>query len=91
MLHDALGVLVSDCGKVLAAAAAVFAGPPVGSDAALAQCAASVAAMVRVALASEAPSGRTCKKLMFDYDVLKIGHLGACKRIAANALGKREV
>ena len=76
---------------MFAAAAAALAGSPVGSDAALAQCAPSVAAMVRAALASEAPNGRTCKQLMFDYDVLRVGRLRACKRMAANALGKREV
>ena len=64
---------------------------PVGSDTALAQCAPSVAAMVRAALTSNAPNARACKKLMFDYDVLRFGRLGACKRMAANALGKREV
>mgnify|MGYP001735388582 FL=1 len=47
--------------------------------------------MVRAALASKAPNARACKKLMFDYDVLRFGRLGACKRMAANALGKREV
>ena len=91
VLYDALRLLGSDCGKVFAAAVAALAGSPVGSDAALAQCAPSVAAMVRAALASEALSGRTCKKLMFDYDVLRFGRLGACKRMAANALGKRKV
>ena len=91
VLYDALRLLSSDCGRVFAAAAAALAGSPVGSDAALAQCAPSVAAMVRAALASEAPNGRTCKQLMFDYDVLRVGRLRACKRMAANALGKREV
>ena len=73
------------------AVAAALAGSPVGGDSALTQCSPSVAAMVRAALAGEAPSARTCKKLMFDYDVLRFGRLGACKRMAANALGKREV
>ena len=47
--------------------------------------------MVRAALTGKAPNARACKKLMFDYDVLRFGRLGACKRMAANALGKREV
>ena len=50
-----------------------------------------LAIMVRAALTSKAPNARECKKLMFDYDVLRFGRLGACKRMAANALGKREV
>ncbi|OKY91587.1 MAG: hypothetical protein BHV61_03635 [Collinsella sp. 60_9] len=91
VLYDALRLLGSDCGKVFAAVATALAGSAVGSDVALAQCAPSVAAMVRAALASDAPSARACKKLMFDYDVLRFGRLGACKRMAANALGKREV
>ena len=85
------GQLGSDCGKLFAAVAVALAGSAVGSDAALAQCASSVAAMVRAALTSKAPNARACKKLMFDYDVLRFGRLGACKRMAANALGKREV
>ena len=91
VLYDALRLLGSDCGKVFAAVAAALSGSAVGSDAALAQCAPSVAAMVRAALTSKAPNARECKKLMFDYDVLRFGRLGACKRMAANALGKREV
>lgn len=91
VLYDALRLLGSDCGKVFAAVAAVLDGSAAGSDAALAQCAPSVAAMVRAALVGKAPVARSCKKLMFDYDVLRFGRLGACKRMAANALGKREV
>ena len=91
VLYDALRLLGSGCGKVFAAVATALAGSAVGSDAALAQCAPSVAAMVRAALTSKAPNARGCKKLMFDYDVLRFGRLGACKRMAANALGKREV
>ena len=91
VLYDALRLLSTDCGKVFAAVATALAGSAVGSDAALAQCAPSVAAMVRAALTSKAPNVRACKKLMFDYDVLRFGRLGACKRMAANALGKREV
>ena len=74
-----------------AAVAAVLNGSAVSSDAALAQCAPAVAAMVHAALADKTPSARACKKLMFDYDVLRFGRLGAYKRMAANALGKREV
>lgn len=88
VLYDALRLLGSDCGKVFATAAAALAGSPVGSDAALAQCAPSVAAMVRAALASEAPSGRTCKKLMFDYDGFRSGYIRALKRLVFNAVGK---
>ena len=84
-------MLGSDCGKVIAAVAAVLNGSAVSIDAALAQCAPAVAAMVHAALADKTPSARACKKLMFDYDVLRFGRLGACKRMAANALGKREV
>ena len=91
VLYDARRLLGADCGKVFAAVATALAGSAVGSDAALAQCAPSVAAMVRAALTSKAPNARACKKLMFDYDVLRFGRLGACKRMAANALGKREV
>ena len=91
VLYDALRLLGSDCGKVFAAVATALAGSAVGSDDALAQCAPSVAAMVRVALTGKAPNARGCKKLMFDYDVLRFGRLGACKRMAANARGKREV
>ena len=91
VLYDALRLLGSDCGKVFAAVAAALNGSAVDNDAALAQCAPSVAAMVRAALISKAPNARECKKLMFDYDVLRFGRLGACKRMAANALGKREV
>ena len=91
VLYDALRLLGTDCGKVFAAVATALAGSAVGSDTALAQCAPSVAAMVRAALTSNAPNARACKKLMFDYDVLRFGRLGACKRMAANALGKREV
>ena len=91
VLYDALRLLGTDCGKVFAAVATALAGSAVGSDAALAQCASSVAAMVRAALTSKAPNARECKKLMFDYDVLRFGRLGACKRMVANALGKREV
>ena len=91
VLYDALRLLGTDCGKVFAAVATALAGSAVGSDAALAQCAPSVAAMVRTALVGKAPAARSCKKLMFDYDVLRFGRLGACKRMAANALGKREV
>ena len=91
VLYDALRLLGSDCGKVFAAVSVALAGSAVGNDAALAQCAPSVAAMVRAALASKAPNARACKKLMFDYDVLRFGRLGACKRMAANALGKREL
>lgn len=91
VLYDAIRLLGSDCGKVFAAVATALAGSAVGSDDALAQCAPSVAAMVRAALTSKAPNARACKKLMFDYDVLRFGRLGACKRMAANALGKREV
>lgn len=81
----------SGCGKVFAAVAAALDGSAVGSDAALAQCDPSVAAIVRAALTGKAPNARACKKLMFDYDVLRFGRLGAYKRMAANALGKREV
>ena len=91
VLYDALRLLGSDCGKVFAAVAAALDGSAVGSDAALAQCAPFVAALVRAALVGKAPAARSCKKLMFDYDVLRFGRLGACKRMAANALGKREV
>ena len=91
VLYDALRLLGSDCGKVIAAVAAVLNGSAVSSDAALAQCAPAVAAMVHAALADKTPSARACKKLMFDYDVLRFGRLGAYKRMAANALGKREV
>lgn len=91
VLYDALRLLSSGCGKVFAAVAAALDGSAVGSDAALAQCAPSVAAMVRAALIGKAPAARSCKKLMFAYDVLRFGRLGACKRMAANALGKREV
>ena len=91
VLYDALRLLDVNCSKVISAVAAALAGSAVGSDASLAQCAPSVAAMVRAALADNTPSARTCKKLMFDYDVLRFGRLGACKRMAANALGKREV
>ena len=91
VLYDALRLLGSDCGKVFAAVAAALNGSAVDDDAALAQCAPSVAAMVRAALIGKAPAARLCKKLMFDYDVLRFGRLGACKRMAANALGKREV
>ena len=91
VLYDARRLLGADCGKGFAAVATALAGSAVGSDAALAQCAPSVAAMVRAALTSKAPNARACKKLMFDYDVLRFGRLGACKRMAANALGKREV
>ena len=91
VLYDALRLLGSDCGKVFAAVAAALNGSAVDNDAALAQCAPSVAAMVRAALIGKAPAARLCKKLMFDYDVLRFGRLGACKRMAANALGKREV
>ena len=91
VLYDALRLLGSDCGEVFAAVAAALAGSTVGGDAALAQCAPAVAAMVRAALADKAPNARACKKLMFDYDVLRFGRLGACKRMAANALGKREM
>lgn len=91
VLYDALRLLGSDCGKVFAAVATALAGSAVGSVAALAQCAPSVAVMVRAALTSKAPNARECKKLMLDYDVLRFGRLGACKRMAANALGKREV
>lgn len=73
VLYDALRLLGSDCGKVFAAVATALAGSAVGSDAALAQCAPSVAAMVRAALTSKAPNARACKKLMFDYDVLRFG------------------
>ena len=66
VLYDALRLLGSDCGKVFAAVATALAGSAVGSDAALAQCAPSVAAMVRAALTSKAPNARECKKLMFD-------------------------
>ena len=91
VLYDALRLLGTGCGKVFAAVATALAGSAVGGDAALAQCAPSVAAMVRTALTSKAPNARACKKLMFDYDVLRFGRLAACKRMAANALGKREV
>ena len=91
VLYDALRLLSSGCGKVFAAVAAALDGSAVGSDAALAQCAPSVAALVRAALVGKAPAARSCKKLMFNYDVLRFGRLGACKRMAANALGKREV
>ena len=91
VLYDALRLLSSGCGKVFAAVSVTLAGSAVGNDAALAQCAPSVAAMVRAALVGKAPAARSCKKLMFDYDVLRFGRLGACKRMAANALGKREV
>ena len=76
---------------MFAAVAAALDGSAVGSEAALAQCDSPVAAMVRAALVGKAPAARLCKKLMFNYDVLRFGHLGACKRMAANALGKREV
>lgn len=91
VLYDALRLLGSDCGEVFAAVADALAGSAVSGDAALAQCAPSVAAMVRAALVGKAPAARSCKKLMFNYDVLRFGCLGACKRMAANALGKREV
>lgn len=47
VLYDALRLLGSDCGKVLAAVAVVLNGSAVSGDAALAQCAPAVAAMVR--------------------------------------------
>ena len=91
VLYDAVRLLGTDCGKVFAAVAAVLAGSAVSSDAALTKCAPSVAAIVRAALVGEAPSARACRRLMFDYDVLRSGFLRACKRMAANILGKREV
>ena len=42
-------------------------------------------------LPTKAPSARACRRLMFDYDVLRSGFLRACKRMAANILGKRDV
>ena len=91
VLYDAVRLLGTDCGKVFAAVAAVLAGSAVSSDAALTKCAPSVASIVRAALVGEAPSARACRRLMFDYDVFRSGFLRACKRMAANILGKREV
>ncbi|MFR7797860.1 MAG: hypothetical protein ACLU37_06955 [Collinsella sp.] len=54
------------------------------------QCNPSVAAMVRAAPIGKAPAARLCKKLV-RLRRLRFGRLGACKRMAANALGKREV
>lgn len=91
VLYDAIRLLGTDCGEVFDAVSTVLAGSAVGSESALTQCASSVAAMVRAALANKAPSARACRRLMFDYDVLRSGFLRACKRMAANILGKRDV
>ena len=91
VLYDAIRLLGTGCGKVFDAVSTVIAGSAVGSEAALTQCASSVAAMVRAALANKAPSAHACRRLMFDYDVLRSGFLRACKRMAANILGKRDV
>lgn len=61
VLYDALRLLGSDCGKVIAAVAAVLNGSAVSSDAALAQCAPAVAAMVHAALADKTPSAVRAK------------------------------
>ena len=91
VLYDAIRLLGTGCGKVFDAVSTALAGSTVGSDAALTQCAPSVAAIVRAALANKAPSARACRRLMFEYDVFRSGCLRACKRMVANILGKREV
>jgi len=91
VLYDAIRLLGTDCGKVFDTVSTVIVGSAVGSEAALTQCASSVAAMVRAALANKAPSARACRRLMFDYDVFRSGFLRACKRMAANILGKRDL
>ena len=91
VLYDAIRLLGTGCGKVFDAVSTVLAGSAMGSDAALTRCAPSVAAMVRAARANKAPSVRVCRRLMFDYDVFRSGLLRACKRMAANILGKRDL
>lgn len=91
VLYDAIRLLGTGCGKVFDAVSTVLAGSAMGSDAALTRCAPSVAAMVRAARANKAPSVRACRRLMFEYDVFRSGLLRACKRMAANILGKRDL
>ena len=86
VLYDAIRLLGTDCGEVFDAVSTVLAGSAVGSDAALTQCASSVAAMVRAALANKAPSARACRRLMFDYDVLMAGLFLDFKRLASYIL-----
>lgn len=91
VLYDAIRLLGPRGGKVFDAVKSTIVDTAVSDGAALEQCAPSVSAMVRAACTDKTLSSRMSKKLMFDFDVLRFGRLGACKRMAANALGKREV
>lgn len=86
VLYDSLRLLKGNCLDVFGAVRRALKGSVVSRTDKLGCCEPSVAAMVRAVISNQVVSSHLRRKLMFDFDVVRYGRLGACKRFVANAV-----
>lgn len=91
VLYDTLRLLGTHSARVFSAVGKVLDGSSLWSTELQSKLHPSVAAMIGLALSKVPASKKACTKTMFAYDVMRFGRTGALKRLAANAMGKREV
>ena len=91
VLYDALRLLRAQSTRIFSAVGKVLDGSSLWTSEVQSKLHPSVAAMIELALSKAPVSKKACTKTMFAYDVMRFGRAGALKRLAANAMGKREV